>query len=905
MEMCRFSGPRDVEYKKVAASLQRMTANLPKGGVFTPTPSTSFTSEQRQQLRDSLKFDQIDSRQMDIKKAHAKTCKWLGKTDKYIDWLSPSKFSDHHGFLWIKGNPGTGKSTLMKFALAEAMKSMTGWTVLSFFFHARGGELEKTTAGMYRSLLLQLLERIPKLDSVFDLLRLTTWPRDGQVHWSVESLKDLFQQAVQSLGPTQVVCFIDALDECDEDQIRDMLSFFEHMGELAMASNFRVCFSSRYYPHITISRGLELVLEGQEGHDQDIANYIDSKLQIGHSKVAEEIRAKVQAKASSVFMWVVLVVDILKKEYDRGRIHTLRKRLREIPDDLHDLFRDMLTRDARDREELILCIQWVLFAKTPLRPEELYFAVLAGTDPEAPASWDQELTTLAVIRRFILDSSKGLAETTKSKTPVVQFIHESVRDFLLKDNGLQKIWPDLGDRFNGKSHERLKNCCLKYASDIAGTPHFPEPLPKDPTELRDRTQQSHPFLKYAVRCVLYHADKAELGGVGQGSFLSGFPLQRWIGQDNFFERYEKRRLGGEASFFYVLAERNLPSLIKAHFATSDPLEASKERYQRPFLAALATESTDAFLALAELLLHQATSPAVFRELCQSYVGNPNRIPKLGREFCPSKDQSWVKLATDGNAEFVLILLATCKVNLVKFNRSYHDDWSPLSWAAENGRTEIVELLLDLDTDRVGSDANSIASTGQMLLSEAAEKGNEAVVKLILDTGKVNPNTRSVLDSRTLIMRAAWNGHTEVVKLLLGTGKVDLHAKDDEGFTALSLAARSGAEAIVELLLATGKVDLDVEDTYEYTPLCLATTCGHTAVVKLLLDTGNVNTNHRSPNGATPLWWAAKLGHKAIVKLLLDTGKVDKNHEDNSGATPMSLAVENGDDAVVELLEATR
>lgn len=33
-------------------------------------------------------------------------------------------------------------------------------------------------------------------------------------------------------------------------------------------------------------------------------------------------------------MWVVLVVDILNKEHDGGRVHKLRQRLGEIPGDL-------------------------------------------------------------------------------------------------------------------------------------------------------------------------------------------------------------------------------------------------------------------------------------------------------------------------------------------------------------------------------------------------------------------------------------------------------------------------------------------------------------------------------------------------------------------------------------------
>ncbi|KAF4311362.1 HET-domain-containing protein [Botryosphaeria dothidea] len=230
-----------------------------------------------------------------------------------------------------------------------------------------------------------------------------------------------------------------------------MISFFEHIAELAASSGirFQVCFSSRHYPYITIRKGLDLVLEGQEGHTQDITNYLETELKIGKSNIAQQIRGKIQEKASGVFMWVVLVVEILNREHDRGRMHALRRRLQEIPSDLHELFRDILTRDSRNTDELVLCIQWVLFAKQPLSPEQLYFAILSGVETDVVSIWDPSEITRDVIKRFILDSSKGLTEITTSKLQKVQFIHESVRDFLLKEDGLSSIWPDLRSNLQG------------------------------------------------------------------------------------------------------------------------------------------------------------------------------------------------------------------------------------------------------------------------------------------------------------------------------------------------------------------------------------------------------------------------------------------------------------------------
>jgi ankyrin repeat protein len=53
--------------------------------------------------------------------------------------------------------------------------------------------------------------------------------------------------------------------------------------------------------------------------------------------------------------------------------------------------------------------------------------------------------------------------------------------------------------------------------------------------------------------------------------------------------------------------------------------------------------------------------------------------------------------------------------------------------------------------------------------------------------------------RTPLTWAAKGGHEAVVKLLLETGKVDVNSKDMNGQTPLSWAAEGGHEAVVKLL----------------------------------------------------------------------------------------------------------
>ncbi|KAI9764474.1 MAG: hypothetical protein M1840_008400 [Geoglossum simile] len=897
-----------------------------------------LTEERKRMLLESLRFNQIDARQMTIKNAHARTCKWLLERSEYLDWLDATKLGEHRGFLWIKGKPGTGKSTLMKFALTNAYQTMKDKIVISFFFNARGEGMEKSTVGTYRSLLLQLLERLPTLRCVFDLLGLSTSGSSANPQWSVESLKALLEQTIQRLGESSVVCFIDALDECEEWQIRDMISFFEHIGELTVSAGikFHICFSSRHYPHITIRKGLYLILEGQEGHNQDITQYLDSELEIGHGRLAKQVRTEIQEKASGIFMWVVLVVGILKREYDGGRMYALRRRLREISGDLHELFRDILTRDSHNRDELVQCVQWILFARQPLSPEQLYFAILSGVEPEALSRWDSNETPMDAIERFILSSSKGLAEITKSKSPKAQFIHESVKDFLIKENGLANIWPDLGSNFQGQSHERIKQCCLNYMGpaisvDLDFSKSHLKACEKKAIAVRKSTAVAFPLLGYAVRNVLYHADVAEGGGIGQANFIQKFPLADWIKIDNLLERHEVRRHTEKVSLLYILAEGNMSNLIRGHSSTLSYLKVENERYGPPLFAALATKSGEAVQALVEAHTETQSLGSWLHEFHNQHYQDNRSQHRFGRDFIFSKKRTVLSyLAELGDEVIFAVALKTSKADInskdndgrttlwwaiekgheavvklllktgkVDVNSKDKDGRTPLWWAATKGQEAVAKLLLE--TGKV--DVNSKDKNGQTLLLWAAVNWNEAVVKLLLEIGRVDVDSKDI-DGRTPLLWAAGSRNEAVVKLLLETGKVDVNSKDKDGQTPLSWAAKNGCEAVVKLLLKTDKVDVNSKDKGGQTPLWWAATKGRGAVIKLLLGTDKVDINSKDKDGETLLLWAARRGYKAVVEQLLETSKVDVDPKDKNGWTPLSWAVRNRDEAVVKLLLET-
>ncbi|KAJ9191830.1 hypothetical protein DTO164E3_8653 [Paecilomyces variotii] len=215
----------------------------------------------------------------------------------------------------------------------------------------------------------------------------------------------------------------------------------------------------------------------------------------------------------------------------------------------------------------------------------------------------------------------------------------------------------------------------------------------------------------------------------------------------------------------------------------------------------------------------------------------------------------------------------------------------------------LEVVVQQLLIKNGIDKGYIDDFDKSSLLWAAERGHEAVVKLLLQTGKADLNLKDPEFGMTPIAYAAENGHKEIAELLLGTGQVDPDSVSKEGWRPLSYACKNGHEAIVKMLLETGRVDPEsvTEDRYGVTPLLVAAATGHDAVVKLLLRTAKVDPNPRSAEDDTPLIHAAYEGHQAVVKLLLETDGIDTESKGPFGWPPLQTAAWNRQPEMVKLL----
>ncbi|KAJ0415332.1 hypothetical protein BJY00DRAFT_327145 [Aspergillus carlsbadensis] len=873
-----------------------------------------LTPEERRQKRlGSLQFDRMGFRINAIKPAYGRTCEWFLRHPDYIKWLNPEELRDHHGFLWINGKPGSGKSTILKFMYSDMLRWSCPKTALcaSFFFNARGESLEKSVSGMHRSLLHQLLEGYSDLQTVLDHSELRS--QDPTQCPSLAFLKVLFFNAVTALGPRSFTCFIDALDECDEQQIVEMVEHFEEIAKETASKgiHFRVCFSSRHYPYIRLQRGIRLTLENQAGHSADLETYIENRLKLTDLDVTKELQGQLVAKSSGVFMWVVLVVDLLNKEGRRGGL-ALRRRLAALPEDLTNLFKEILKRDQESTEEFKICMMWILFSERPLAPKELYHAVWAGLLIKGLADWQIPDTTtndtgetMDKFSRHVISCSKGLAEITRSYYPTVQFIHESVRDFLLKDRGLVELWPELGTGFEGSSHETLKQCCAVYMrhstlraavrGQLAGAG-------------ADTILVRYPFFAYATEHILSHAEHAAKA-YPQDQLLREFSTAEWIRASNMVPSYRRDmyatdilfqtavrfgdRYEPDASFFYILADRGHSNLIR----TLKPdlgAHAFGGMHRYPLFAALSHGYVDAAAAL---------------------LNYPSAIAN-------GVDVTW-GLGRDAN--------------LPRYTSR-----TPLSWSAQIGRLEMVRALHRLGVnlnvkDEVGDTALLLATgnehenvatylveqgadvniTGAMMetpLLVACTKGNQRLVQLMIDRGAninsmdENRNTAlckacregarfdlTDLDGETPLFGACRGGHETIAGLLIDRG-ARLDSSNNRGETPFSLAHRSGSVALLELLIQKGA---DVHNAHPYIPLIHAASEGHHHVTELLIERG-AHVNVSDPTGDTPLIRAALAGHTDLVRLLLQHG-ADADRRGFEGRTALLNAASVGHGAVIDIL----
>ena len=164
----------------------------------------------------------------------------------------------------------------------------------------------------------------------------------------------------------------------------------------------------------------------------------------------------------------------------------------------------------------------------------------------------------------------------------------------------------------------------------------------------------------------------------------------------------------------------------------------------------------------------------------------------------------------------------------------------------------------------------------------------AVVRVLVSQG-VNPNAQipGYWVGVTPLMAAAEEGREDVTQFLLSLPNIKPDARDDDGWTALSLASLKRHLNIVKLLLEHGADPEAVQPDSGTTLLMAAAREGWEDVAQFLLSLPDINMEARCRKGRTAMVFAAVNGHRNLVRLLLDHG-AEPAVLVNSGRTVLDL-----------------
>ena len=464
----------------IAAKSGIQQSKLPDGLIF----DENFHREYEDCVK-SLDIAEARDRMENVGPAYKDTYNWLFNSQVcFRRWLIGK---DTKPIFWIYGKPGSGKSTLMKFAMTHQrtqkfLQEYDGnpWKFAGYFFHDRGTDVQKSIEGFLSEILRQILDQDKEyfyfVYSVY--AKVKRLRKAGSERGTVTPgwTQSQLQEAILSIASTttshlNLCLFIDALDEHDGNH-KQLISTLIALTEFQENPTFkiRLCVAGRPenifkdafrdYPSFAI----------HDYTETDIRLYAEDRIrQENNSILTDEGKGGLQllvtelvVKARGVFLWVRLVVDEIVEGLTDGKtLEELRQLLSEIPEELEDLYTRAIRRVrrgsastiARNRFEVYVIFQIALFAQEPFTLYNMLAAARYLTI-RRPVVGDLGSLSYEQMENRLNRISSGLLEATNTSRSAdrrtahimnVQFIHQTVKEFMVTENGGRLIRENIGD----------------------------------------------------------------------------------------------------------------------------------------------------------------------------------------------------------------------------------------------------------------------------------------------------------------------------------------------------------------------------------------------------------------------------------------------------------------------------
>lgn len=215
--------------------------------------------------------------------------------------------------------------------------------------------------------------------------------------------------------------------------------------------------------------------------------------------------------------------------------------------------------------------------------------------------------------------------------------------------------------------------------------------------------------------------------------------------------------------------------------------------------------------------------------------------------------------------------------------------TPLTFACRKGHLECARALLNVG-------ANIVGEQGRMALFGAVSQGHGEIVQLLL--ARCSTSIINGIDSggngQTALMvatgYAATTGDLSILHTLLAQDGADIHKRDHEGRTALSLAVTGTSVRVVKKLLEIPEIDVNASDNDGRTVLSYAAETPSARIIGILLDTPGVEINAVDCRGRSSLHLAVEHFMYENVKLLLGKNLDPSITDKIGGRSALSIAV---------------
>ncbi|KAJ5381213.1 uncharacterized protein N7496_003641 [Penicillium cataractarum] len=493
----------------------------------------------------SLRFDGMELRRSQVTEAHKRTYSWAYISD-FSEWMV-----SEDPLFWISGKPGSGKSTLMKYLASSPDTSdhLRKWAgtrnlvIIDYFFWINGTDLHRSQEGLLRSLLFDIFRKCPELiETTFpeqwnDSLNLNYDFNELSMPWSRRELLSGLQKITQQTASSNAFCiFIDGLDEY-EGEHEDLVNLLSYM---AKTSPIKLCVASRPWNIFEKALGKnstrKLYLENL--NRPDIELYVKNQLQDRadfkalalSNPDATELASDIVQRSNGVFLWVYLVVLLVKQGLvNEDRIVDLKRRVSAYPADLNDLFKHIMdSLDTFYQAQIARGFSIALAAKNPLSVVSFWYldeleldasvAITKQVDYSAEKRgrlkdfWKEEVRKVTARLNGRFKGFLEIVKTGKWETPSelrVDFLHRTVRDFLVTEDCQRVLKEWTPSSFD--VHSVLCNIQLAEAKEL-------DPRLADPVHLERLTegifysaQQYEKCHQKSLNTVLEHLDRTIAG----------------------------------------------------------------------------------------------------------------------------------------------------------------------------------------------------------------------------------------------------------------------------------------------------------------------------------------------------------------------------------------------------------